>query len=72
MKDYNYLNVFEMPRPHSARNLTTVQSIYTDMTKEPKYIYSKKFELRFDPVLTEKLGSLYLKNTVHHEYRLRV
>ena len=35
MKDYNYVNVFEMPRPHSARNLTTVQSIYTDMTKEP-------------------------------------
>lgn len=43
MKDYNYVNVFEMPRPHSARNLTTVQSIYTDMTKEPKYIYSNKF-----------------------------
>ena len=43
MKYYNYVNVFEMPRPHSARNLTTVQSIYTDMTKEPKYIYSKKF-----------------------------
>ena len=43
MKDYNYLNVFEMPRPHSARNLTNVQSIYDEMVKEPKYIYSKKF-----------------------------
>ena len=39
MKDYNYVNVFEMPRPHSARNLTTVQSIYDEMAKEPKYIY---------------------------------